>query len=47
VYPVLKAKALRWFDCQSLAKDVRRLIEEKQWRFSASTHAGMIAWAIE
>jgi hypothetical protein len=46
VYPVLKAKALRWFDCHSLAEGVRRLIEEKQWRFSGATNPLMIGWAL-
>jgi hypothetical protein len=46
VYPVLKAQALRWFDCQSLAKDVRQLVEKREWRFSGSANAGMIAWAL-
>ena len=47
VFPVLKRKALRWFDCQSLANDVRRLIEAREWRFSSSTNPRMLAWALE
>src|SRR5262245_19272401 len=37
VYPVLSAGALPWFECQTLAKGVRELIEGKRWRFSNST----------
>jgi len=46
IYPVLKAGSLRWFDCNSLAQSVRRLIEAKQWRFSGSTNPDMLAWAL-
>jgi hypothetical protein len=47
VYPVLRAGALPWFDCQTLAKAVRQLIEGKRWRFSNSTNPRMVAWALE
>jgi len=47
VYPVLRARALPWFDCDGLAKSVRQLIEAKQWRFSGSTNPRMIRWALE
>jgi hypothetical protein len=47
VYPVLRAGALPWFDCQTLANTVRGLIERKRWRFSNSTNPRMVAWALE
>jgi len=46
VYPVLKARALRWFDGPSFATTVRRLIVARQWRFSAATNPQMVAWAL-
>lgn len=47
VYPLLRARALHALDCGSLAKDVRRLIERREWRFQGSINAGMLAWALE
>lgn len=47
VYPVLKAGAIRWFDCKPLATSVRHLIETRQWRFSRSTNQKMIDWALQ
>lgn len=44
--PVLRAGAVRYFDCKSLAEDVTRLIETRQWRFSSAPNAKMLAWAL-
>ena len=46
VYTVLEARAIRYFDCRPLARDVRRLIEERQWRFATPANPGMIDWAL-
>jgi hypothetical protein len=44
--PVLRAGAVRYFDCKALANDVTWLIEHRQWRFSSSPNAKMLAWAM-
>jgi len=46
ILPVLEAGALRWFDGQALADDVRRLVEKKQWRFSGTTNRPLLNWAL-
>ena len=46
VYPVLEAGAIRYFDCAPLARDVRRLIVERKWRFARPPHARMVAWSL-
>ena len=46
VYPVLRAEAIRWFDCRNLATAVRQIIETRSWRFSKSTNPKMVEWAL-
>jgi len=46
VLPVLEADAIRWFDGKALAKAVRRLIDERAWRFNTAPNAAMLAWAL-
>jgi hypothetical protein len=47
VYPVLEARAIRYFDCGELATAVRALITKKQWRFAKFANPKMIAWALK
>ena len=44
--PVLRAGAVRYFDCRPLAAEVARLVENRQWRFSSPPNAKMLAWAM-
>lgn len=46
VLPVLEADAIRWFDGRSLAKEVRRLVDARAWRFAAPPNAAMLRWAL-
>ena len=46
VLTVLEAGAIRYFDCKSLAHDVRALVETGGWRFSGSVNAKMRSWAL-
>jgi hypothetical protein len=46
VYPVLEAGAIRFFDCAPLARDVRRLIADGEWRFVKPPNAKMLHWAL-
>jgi len=46
VLPVLDAGAIRWFDGQSLAKEVRRLINARAWRFASPPNGRMLNWAM-
>lgn len=46
VYPVLVAGAIRYFEAASLARDVRSLIEAKQWRFARAVNVAAIEWAL-
>src|SRR5215831_16825664 len=46
VYPVLEAGAIRYFDCDPLARDVRRLIAGGKWRFVTPPNAKMLQWAL-
>lgn len=46
VYPVLQAGAIRWFESKELAKDVRKIIESRQWLFKNFKHARMLEWAL-
>ncbi len=46
VLPVLDAGAIRYFDCGELSRAVRRLVEQRQWRFARPVDAGMLRWAI-
>jgi hypothetical protein len=46
VYPVLEAGAIRWFDSRALAKDVRQLIEGKQWMFRNFKNTRMLEWSL-
>ena len=46
VLPVLEANAIRYFDCRPLAKDVRRMIHAREWRFATAPNAKMAQWAL-
>lgn len=46
VYPVLEAGAIRWFDGRALAKDVRKLIDDKEWLFSNFKNTRMLEWSL-
>jgi hypothetical protein len=43
---VLEANAIRYFDCRRLAKDVRRIIDEGEWRFATPPNAKMLQWSL-
>lgn len=46
VYPVLKADGIRYFDCATLAREVKRLIELREWRFGKPLNGNMVRWAL-
>lgn len=46
VYPVLVSGAIRYIETASLAREVRRLIEQKQWRFARAVNVAAIEWAL-
>jgi hypothetical protein len=46
VYPVLVADAIRYFDCDPLAADVRQLIERRKWRFARPVNAALVRWSL-
>ena len=46
VYPVLEANAIRYFDCAELAESLRRLVRERQRRFSKPANPKMTRWAL-
>jgi hypothetical protein len=45
VYPVLESGGIRYFDCKTLAGDVKRLIEDGGWRFANPPNERMVRWA--
>ena len=47
VLPVLEANAIRYFDCRRLANDVRRIINEGEWRFATPANAKMLQWSLQ
>lgn len=46
ILPVLEAGAIRYFDGPPLAKDVRQMIQAREWRFSSAPNAKMAQWAL-
>ena len=46
VLPVLEANAIRYLDGRPLAKDVRRMIQAGEWRFSTPANAKMLSWSL-
>jgi hypothetical protein len=46
VYTTLEAGAIRYFDCNELGKDVKRLITERRWRFVKPPDPRMVHWAL-
>jgi hypothetical protein len=46
VYPVLESGGIRYFDCKTLAGDVKRLIEGGGWRFANLPSDSMVRWAL-
>jgi hypothetical protein len=46
VYPVLSVGAIRYFECAPLARAVRALVREREWRFARPTDAAAIKWSL-
>jgi hypothetical protein len=46
VYPALESGAIRYFDCKTLADDVKRLIESGAWRFAKPPSEKVVRWAL-
>ena len=46
VYPVLEAGAIRYFECGPLSVQVRKIVRNRQWRFSGSVNAAMARWSL-
>src|SRR6185436_18382008 len=46
VYPVLEARAIRYFDCAPLAEQARQIVRHRQWRFARPVNAAMVRWAL-
>jgi hypothetical protein len=46
IYPVLRARAIRYFDCNALAKNLEHVIRSRQWRFKTPPNAAMLRWAL-
>ena len=46
VYPALAAGTIRYFDCDQLARDVKRIITEGEWRFAAPANPKMVEWSL-
>ena len=46
VYPVLAAGGIRYFDSPELARNVKHLIEDREWRFAKSANPKLVGWAL-
>ena len=46
-YPVLEARAIRYFDCAPLSREVRRVITERKWRFASPVNPKMLRWSLD
>src|SRR5262245_44031562 len=46
VIPVLEAGAIRYFDCRDLSRSVKRLVQQRQWRFAKPADPRMVRWAL-
>jgi hypothetical protein len=46
VYPVLEARAIRYFDCAPLADVVRQIVRQRQWRFGRPMNGAMARWSL-
>jgi len=46
VYPVLALGGIKYFDAKSLAKDVKQIIKNGEWRFSSPPPAAMLKWSL-
>jgi hypothetical protein len=46
VYPVLEAGAIRYFDCRELARSVRKLVQQRQWRFNRPVDPRLVRWSL-
>jgi hypothetical protein len=46
VLPVLDAGAIRYFDCRQASASVRKLIQQRQWRFAKPADPRMVRWAL-
>jgi hypothetical protein len=47
IYPVLEAKAIRYFDCAELSLSLRQIIERREWRFAKPPNIRMLSWALQ
>ena len=47
VYPVLAAGGIRYFDSPELARNVKHLIEDREWRFAKSANPKRVGWALK
>jgi hypothetical protein len=46
VYPVLEARAIRYFDCALLSAHVRQIVRTRRWRFARTVNAAMLDWSL-
>ena len=46
VMPVLEAGAIRYFDCRQLSIAARRLVRQRQWRFTKAADPRLVRWAL-
>ena len=46
ILPVLEANAIRYFECKALAKNVRRMIHAREWRFASAPNGTMLKWSL-
>lgn len=45
ILPVLRMKAIRWFDCQESADSIEEVVINKQWRYSHFNDQKMLNWS--
>ena len=46
VLPVLEARAIRYFDCSELARELSQLVTGRKWRFASPPNVMMVRWAL-
>jgi hypothetical protein len=46
VYPVLESGGIRYFDCKTLAGEVKQLIQNGGWRFANPPSERMVHWSL-
>lgn len=47
ILPVLEAGAIRYLECEPLAKNVRQVIQEREWRFAGKQNPKMLKWSLD